>query len=227
MRNYTRFIPGEEIDAVSQWDFGVVDTAARLLAEQAKAREQAAARVQDETLRQEGYAEGFVQGRAQALIEAQHQINEFTQNQGEEAARRLGSVIEVAQRQLAEAEAQAAQGVLELACELSRQVLRHELLVNPNVLLPVIREALGLLFSGSKSAQVRLNPLDLEVLQDVLHAEFAGLSLTLLPDPSVAKGGCLVESAGTVVDGSLEKRWERAVGRLGLNLPWEASDDEQ
>jgi flagellar assembly protein FliH len=34
-----------------------------------------------------------------------------------------------------------AQGVLELACELARQVLRHELSVNPNVVQPVIREA--------------------------------------------------------------------------------------
>ena len=36
-----------------------------------------------------------------------------------------------------------AQGMLELACELARQVLRHELSVNPNALQPVIREALG------------------------------------------------------------------------------------
>ena len=37
MRNLSRFIPGEEIDAVSQWNFSAVDTDALLLA--AKARD--------------------------------------------------------------------------------------------------------------------------------------------------------------------------------------------
>jgi len=31
MRNYDRFIPGEEIKDVSQWQFGAIDTAAQLL----------------------------------------------------------------------------------------------------------------------------------------------------------------------------------------------------
>jgi len=106
-------------------------------------------------------------------------------------------------------------------------VLRHELSVNPNALQPVIREALGLLVAQSKSALVRLNPLDLEVLEDVMRTEFSNLSLTLLADATVTRGGCLIESAGTVVDGTLEKRWMRAIANLGLNSPWEESVDDQ
>jgi flagellar assembly protein FliH len=72
---------------------------------------------------------------------------------------------------------------------------------------------------------VRMNPQDLGVLDDVLRQEFAGLALTLLGDASITRGGCLVESAGTVVDGTLEKRWARAVASLGLESAWGASDD--
>lgn len=225
MRNYTRFIPGEEIDAVAQWDFGAVDTAAMLLAAQAKARERASSRVQDDALRQEGYAEGFVQGQAQARLEAQRQINEFIDQQGQEAARQFAGLIESVRAQLDDAEQMAAQGVLALACELAQQVLRHEIAVNPNALLPVVREALGALFTDSKNALVKLNPLDLDMLQDTLQAEFPNLLLTLQADPAVTRGGCLIESAGTVVDGGVEKRWSRAVGRLGLALPWEVPGD--
>ena len=64
MRNYTRFIPGEEIGAVEQWDFGAVDTRAVLLAAQVKVQQATAERAQDESLRQEGFAQGFEQGRA-------------------------------------------------------------------------------------------------------------------------------------------------------------------
>lgn len=224
MRSSTRFIPGEEIDAIAKWRFGDVDADSILLHEQNRGRE---ADAQAEILRQQGYAEGFVQGRAQAMLEVQRQIDEFTSNQGQEAARRFATLLESARAQLEGAEQSAAQGVLDLACELARQVLRHEISTNPNVLLPVIREALGMLFSDSKGVLVKLNPLDLEVLQDVVRDEFPNVSLTLLADPSITKGGCVIASAGTVVDGQLEKRWSRAIGQLGRNLPWEVSGDDQ
>jgi flagellar assembly protein FliH len=64
------------------------------------------------------------------------------------------------------------------------------------------------------------------VLEDVLRQEFSGLSLTLLADPTLSRGGCLVESAGTVVDGTMEKRWSRAVARLGLESTWELPHDD-
>jgi len=218
MRQFTRFIPGEEIDAVSQWRFGDVDAAAILLHEQTLAREE---NEQAEAARQQGYAEGFVQGRAQALLEAQQQINDYINNQGQAAARQFAALIESAHAQLEAAEQLAGQGVLELATELARQVLRHEMASNPNVLLPVIREALGLLFADSRGVQVKLHPLDLDVLQDILREEFPNLPLTLLADAAITRGGCLVESGGTVVDGRLEKRWARAIGRLGQSQPWE------
>ena len=221
MRNYTRFIPGEEIGAVEPWNFGAVDTASLLLAAQVKVREEAADQVKDEALRQNGYAQGFAQGQAQTTLEAQRQITDFIANQGQEAAHNFSQLFVAAQAQLADSEQVMAHGVLELACELARQGLRQELSINPKVLQPVIREALGLLATENKSALVRLNPVDLAVLEEALRTEFSGLSLTLLPDATVTQGGCMIESAGTVVDGTIEKRWTRAIANLGLKSPWE------
>lgn len=222
MRQLSRFIPGEEIDEVASWRFGDVDAAAMLLEQQERDRE---VFERMEAMRQkahgEGYAEGFVQGRAQALLEAQKQINDFMAGQGRETAQHLGTLIESAGQHFEDAEQRSAQAVLELACEMARQVLRHEISSNPNALLPVIREALSMLFADSRAVQIRLNPLDLDVLQDILRDEYPNLPLTLQPDPAITRGGCLVESAGTVIDGRLEKRWARAIGRLGQNLAWE------
>lgn len=220
MRNDARFIPGEEIEAVAQWNFGAVDTTSLLLAAQARAEQETRDRGRDEELRQEAYAQGFAQGHAHALVQAEQQVHDFTIGQGEQAARNFAALLESADQQLAQSQQVMAQGVLDLACALARQVLRQELSVNPNVLQPVIREALGLLADDSKSAMVRLNPLDLEMLQDVLKTEFAALSLTLVADAAVKPGACLIASAGTVIDGSLDTRWRRAVASLGLDVPW-------
>lgn len=226
--NYSRFIPGEEIDAVAEWRFGAVDAAAMLLEEQARVRVQ---EEQAEAFRQDGYTQGFAdgsaQGRGQAMLEAQEQVNAFLNNQGQDIAKQLAALVESAHAQLDAAEQVAARGMLELACELARQVLRHEISINPNALLPVIREALTPLIADSKSTVLKLHPLDLDMLQDVLRAEYPNLPLTLLADASISRGGCLVQSAGTQIDGTLEKRWTRAVGQLGLNLPWGESADEQ
>ena len=222
MRPTSRFIPGDEIDAVSRWNFSDVDAAAMLLEQQVRERE---LHEHMEKARQQahadGYAQGFEQGRAQTLMGAQKQISDYIAGQGREAAQQLGAMVTSARDQLEAAEQLAGQAVLELACEIARQVLRHEIASNPNALLPVIREALGQLFSDSKAVQIRLHPLDLDVLQDILREEYPTLPLSLQPDAALTRGGCMIESAGTVIDGRLEKRWARAIGRLGQNLSFE------
>lgn len=221
MRTPSRFIPGEEINAVAQWDFAAVDTHSLRAAAQAQVYQQARDMERDEALRQEGYAQGFIQGQAHAVLDAEKKIADYVDHQGREAAERLAGLFSSADEQLSQAQQVLARGVLDLACELARQVLRQELSVNPNVLQPVVREALALLAADSKAAVVRLNPLDLEVLQEPLKAEFASLALTLVADASLQPGACLVTSGGTVVDGTLDMRWRRAVANLGLDMDWE------
>lgn len=229
-RNHTRFIPGEEVATVTEWDFGAVDQASVRFAAKLKAQADAENLAREDSAREAGYAAGFAagyaQGHAKATLEGQHQLNAYIADQGQQTTATFARLFEDANTQLAAAEQVMSHGVLELAVELARQVLRHELSTNPNALQPVVREALGLLTVDSKAAVVRLHPLDLEVLSEVLRQEFSSLALTLLPDASLARGGCLVESAGTVVDGTVEKRWLRAVASLGFDSPWEPGDDD-
>ena len=231
-RNQARFIPGEEIGSVTDWDFGDVDKSssrfAAKLAAQALAEDQAKeALVRQSSFSEghaQGYAEGYAQGHAQATLEGQRQLNDYIANEGKVAADAMAGLFANAQAQLAESEQAMAQGVLQLACEIARQVLRHEMSSNPNALQPVIREALSVLAIDSKAALVRMNPLDMEVLSEVLRQEFSNLSLTLLPDTTISRGGCLVEAAGTVVDGTVEQRWRKTVATLGLEARWEDAD---
>jgi flagellar assembly protein FliH len=225
MRTLSRFIPGEEIEAVSQWSFGSVDTDSLQLAAKARDEQEALSRIRDEALGKEayaqGYAKGFEQGRAHAIVEAEKKVLDYARGQGAETAQRFARLVESAEQQLGDSQQVMAKGILELACALARQVLRHELSVNPNVLQPVIREALAVMSVDTKSAVVRMHPVDVEVLQEALESEFAGMSLALVADAGIKPGGCVITSAGTVVDGTLDTRWRRAVANLGLDAPWE------
>ena len=227
MRDNTRFIPGEEIDAFAQWNFGAVDTASLRLQAESQARQLVESQEREDALQKtshtQGFAEGFAQGQARATLDGEQKIEEYARTQGQAIADRFSQLMQQAQEQLAQSQQVMAQGVLELACELARQVVRHELSVNPNVLQPVIREALAMLTADSKNAVVRLNPLDVEVLQAAVQTEFSGLNLIFVSDATIKPGGCVVTSAGTVVDGSLDTRWRRAVASLGLTLQWDGA----
>jgi len=227
MRNYTRFIPGEEIDDATQWRFGAVDSASLNLAAQAKLREKPADAAQVEIIRQEGYAEGFAQGNALATLDAQRQIEEFVRKQEADNARNFVKLFESAQAQLHSSEQAMATGVLALACELAKSVIRREVALDPLVLLPVIRDALGIIVGDGKSVRVRLNPADLATLQGPIATEFPGFDLKLLTDGAILQGGCIVESLGAVVDGTLQKRWMRTVATLGLDTTWEDSSHDE
>ena len=218
----SRFIPLEEIGEVTEWRFGAVGVGAGIDAPVHGVNNDEDYRLAHE----DGYAEGYDVGRLLGQREGQQKLDEYIRNQGRGIAQRLAQLVDSAQRGLNEANQEVAQNVLEIACELARQVVRHELSVNPNALLPVIREALSVLLADSKTASVRLHPKDLEVLDEPLRQEFGSAGVTWIPDSSMRTGSCRVEAAGTTVDGTLEKRWARAVATLGLDMPWDEGTEE-
>jgi flagellar assembly protein FliH len=213
----SRFIPREQLGEVSEWRFGAVGEGTGF-------GEPVHGTGNDEEYRiahEEGYAEGYDVGRLLGQREGQQKLDDYIRNQGRSIAQRMTQLVESSQRGLLESEQQVAQGMLEIACELARQIVRHELSINPNALLPVVREALAALMADGKAVSVRLHPKDLEVLDAPLRQEFGAAGIHWIADPSLKPGNCLVESAGTTVDGTIEKRWLRAVASLGLDMPWD------
>ena len=86
---------------------------------------------------------------------------------------------------------------------------------------------LGQTLTLLRPATVRLNPQDHALLEAALQQQPTAQRVQWVADASVAPGGCLVEQAGMVIDGSLDKRWQRAIAPLGLAQPWEHGSDER
>lgn len=223
-RAHSSFIPSEDIGQADTWAFDPVDQAALRFAAKVRAQAEAEDRARDNQAHQAGFEAGYAQGHAHATLEGQRLIQEYIATQGQDAARNFLALFQTAQTQLEQSQQAMAQGVLELACSVARQVLRRELTVDVDGLRPVLREALALLTVDAKVAAVRLNPADVERLAEGIARDFPNLQLTLVPDAGITVGGCQVEAAGTVVDGTLQRRWQRALASLGLDAHWEATD---
>ena len=226
-RSYSRFIPSEEVGDFTQWKFGAVD-GSDLIEPEPEPEVEVPVEV-DEAAQQaliqqacdDAYAEGFAQGQAQTALEWQQRMDAYIAQQGREMAQRLQGVVQTLDASLIDMQQDMAQQLLELACDIARQVVRQELSVNPSALQPVVREAVGMLVTEGRPALVRLHPDDMEAMAQTLREEMDSPGVQWMADASVPPGGCLVESAGTVVDGSLDKRWQRAIAALGLQSPWE------
>lgn len=236
---YARFIPKEELGIVTRWNFGAIDALDALLLApagvplQVESQEEVAARAtqaieqqaqQAQALQQaaeDAYARGLAQGQEQANLEWQRRMDEYVAGQGKEAAQRLDAAVQALDSSLGAMQQHMAQDVLQLACDIARQVVRQELRVNIAALQPVIAEALGMLVADGRPATVRLHAADLEQVGAALREELSSPSLQWLADANVPPGGCRVEAAGTVIDGSLQKRWQRAIAPLGLASAWE------
>lgn len=233
-RFYARFIPSEEVGDVTQWRFGSVDGSdakAEVPEEEVPVEVELDEAARQELLEQAGeeaFARGQEQGAAQAALQWQQRMDDYIAGQGQEAAQRIDALVQILQARLQDLQQNMAQEVLELSCEIARQVVRQELRSNPQALKPVVQEALGMLVDDGRPATVRLNPQDHALLADALGQQMAAASVQWVADAAVPPGGCLAEQAGTVVDGTLEKRWQRAIAPLGLASAWEETphDDD-
>ena len=224
---YSRFIPSEEINAVSEWRFANVDGTPHV--DEIEQRlptgpspEEVAAQI--EAARQQAFDEGYAQGNTDGCQATRDELGKASRKAIEHNRQRVDEVLENMRTQLDQAHDQIAQAVLQMACNLARQVLRRELSIDPLAVQPVLNEALALLKADTVPVIVRLHPADLAAIDEAKEADQQGVKPRFLSDPSVSPGGCVLEAQGSGVDATLETRWSRAIANLGLSSTWESDD---
>jgi flagellar assembly protein FliH len=201
------FIPAERLSAIRRWEIGAItppagpaaappgaeapSPAAALAAERAAARER-------------GYHDGRAEGTAEVRTHA-------------EVLRLVAAAASVEVRAL---EAQLAADVLDLALAVAKQVLRAELRVRRDAILPVVREAFAQLPHGGGASQLVLHPEDAATVLAELGDELEALGVALSEDTRTERGGCRLLTGGAEVDATLRTRWRRVVAALGSNDDW-------
>jgi flagellar assembly protein FliH len=151
-----------------------------------------------------GYADGLAIGRAEAARELEHL---------QAIALEFGAAV-------AHADETIANEVLDLALHLAKNMLRTALEVKPELVIPVVREAIEYLPVLQQPALLMLNPADAEIVRASIGEELDKGGWRVVPDPSVARGGCKVDTATNQIDAQSAMRWERLTHALGKNLEW-------
>lgn len=148
-----------------------------------------------------GYADGLAIGRANAAAELEH----------------LQSLAVTFGNALAQADEVMAADMLELALHLAKGMLRSALEVKPELIIPVVREAIGYLPILQQPALLQLNAADAEIVRGAMGEELEKSGWRVVEDPTVARGGCKIDTASNQIDAQIASRWQRLAAALGRN----------
>ena len=198
--------PGPSADTVAALD---AQRAGLVAAHQAELKAQVAA------ARTQGYQDGYRDG----LVA----LESFKQSFASQISSQMGQVLAALDTELGALEQQMASSVARVATELARQVVRSELSVRPALVAQVAREAVNAVLMSARQITVLVNPDDQALVAAGCEEALAARGARLLAQPSVARGGCRVESDAGVIDARIGARWLQATHALGTGVPW---DDE-
>jgi len=124
---------------------------------------------------------------------------------------RLGAILEVLARPLAEMDECVHQQLATLAGAIARQLVRRELRAQPEQIIAVIRETLALLPANSREVRIVLHPDDAALVHARLAEPNAERAWTLIEDPVVGRGGCRINSENSFIDAQVEARLGAAI----------------
>lgn len=151
-----------------------------------------------------GHAAGYAAGLAAARAEA--------------AA--IAALLDKLQQALTAIDQEVAEDLLALAIEIANQVLRQSLRVQPELLLPVVREALSTLQPHQGQPLLFVHPDDAVLVRKHLGEQLAHASWRIVEDGALSAGGCRVELGASEVDATLETRWRRVMEAIGVRQEW-------
>jgi flagellar assembly protein FliH len=149
-------------------------------------------------LEREAFTKGYAQGERAGL--------EAGGKRAEAMLRRVAQTLEelggLRQTLIHETERQ----MVQLALTLARRVVHREVTLDPELAAALAHVALDKL-GTTTPATIRLNPEDYTVVaQD--GERWGSVAVTVVPDPSIARGGCLVESDFGNVDATIERQFD-------------------
>ncbi len=165
--------------------------------------------------RRRGFEQGAREGQQQGYTEGSQAFETFESNKQAEMSQQAQALVDSLRAEMAALESRVATDVVTLAVNIARQVLRRELSLDANALVPVASEALRALGEGASHLEVRVNPQDAAPLRRHLETLPAAQAWTLAEDASITRGGCRVEADTGIADATLEARWQGVMASLG------------
>lgn len=165
-----------------------------------------------EAARQQGYQEGMSKGYEDGLAKARTQADKEKQLL-KQIATQFGAEV-------ANANELIATDVLALALDVAKAMLKTALPAKPELVLPIVKEAVGYLPTVQQPALLVLNPVDAALVKAQMSTELEAAGWRIVEDAQMQRGGCRVETASNQIDATTSSRWQRIAAALSAESSW-------
>jgi flagellar assembly protein FliH len=149
----------------------------------------------------EAQARGYEAGMARARAEASAHVTALG-----ERVRRLDAALSLIARPLEQLDADIESELAQLALAIGKQLARRELRIDPAQVIAILRESLALLPAAAREVRVHMHPEDAATVREHLTAPASERAWTMVEDPTLSRGGCIVHSQSSRIDARLESR---------------------
>ncbi|MDR1646489.1 MAG: flagellar assembly protein FliH, partial [Zoogloeaceae bacterium] len=150
--------------------------------------------------REAGFAEGREAGLAEGMADGRRTGFEAGATEAGRYVERCHALARGLQEAFERFDQEVAEAVLACGLEVARQMMRGALQVKPEVVLPVIREALAMLPLQHGAVTLSVAPDVLELVQEHLGGPFEAAGWRIQGDPQIEAGGCRVRAGSSEID---------------------------
>ena len=155
-----------------------------------------------------GYDEGFATGREAGEQKGLEEVQERVDAQQQRLEQFLEALLNPIERQRESTEA----ALLNLVMAVSRSVIHRELKLNSAQVGEVLRRAVDSLPDPDESIRIHVHPEDADSVRHAVEA--LERRATVHTDESLHPGGCRVENSHSLVDFTVEKRFQKVVQQM-------------
>ncbi|MDN5850784.1 MAG: flagellar assembly protein FliH, partial [Nitrococcus sp.] len=121
-----------------------------------------------------------------------------------ELVRRMRALLDCLAQPAAELDDAVEHELVKLTLCLAQQIIRRELQIQPGEIVSIMREAIALLPLSARKIRVQVHPQDADFIRAVLGA--GEMAWQLVDDPGISRGGCIINTAHSRVDATLDHR---------------------
>lgn len=227
-------IPASEARRLNAWELPAMDGGPQNVAFQTAYQEEAVTVTDEEVvaekltlamieqIREEAYKEGFAQGREEGFDQGKTDGHKQGYEQGMASAdveikhqlALLDSLQSSFRQPIADQEKALESLLSNLVLRFSEAVVHAELQNSQEHIIKAVKSALDELPSTTQSCQVQVNPEDVSALERLAQRE----GFVLVSDESITAGGCCLVTENSLVDSSVEIRFQQVAEQLAAAL---------
>ncbi len=210
-------IPKEQLTAYQRWELPSFNSAPPAAQTAALALSTAAELQQIKQLAHEqGYVEGKRSGH-EVGYEAGYAVG-IQQAQDEVTV--MHDLMQNLNEGLTQLDQDIAQALVDMSISIARKMVGHTVEVKPELILELVREAISNLPQFNQNPHLILHPADAELVHKHMSDELSHAGWKIFTDAQIARGGCLVKTAHSLIDATTEARWARILQSIGQDGSW-------